>query len=422
VLGLLGVGLVIPSNAWAAARSQILVHGGVLSVRSGDGCRLKPVKLATARTARRDFTCTIKGSTVRPAYGAGPARIQTLFNGDTVSVFSGDGCKLKLVKTPIVVRFRRDMNCLIKGKQAVPKPPPPAPPVSPTVAQPPSTVTGGATWRSIYADEFSGAAVDATKWNVQNNTNFGSGNGEDHCYRSANVTVTGGTLRLTARRQTVTGCGSNPGGGSSYYFTSGMVTTRGQGGPMRMKFRHGYAEVQMRAPRGNLYWSAFWLADPVDGSSPGWPAYGEVDVSEIYGPRPDISESNYHRTGGNIGARDHNVNSPPSSAAGANINPPNAFVTGGTNGWHRYGINWTGTKLEWFVDGVLVRTHNATTSGDLAGLSYEKSIILNLALGGVGPQGHGYTGREQGGTYNNGNLVADMPGVFEVDYVRVWQP
>ena len=45
-------------------------------------------------------------------------------------------------------------------------------------------------------------------------------------------------------------------------------------------------------------------------------------------------------------------------------------------------------------------------------------------MGGDGPRypDHGYTGQESGGTYSNGNLVADLPGVMEIDYVRLWQP
>jgi beta-glucanase (GH16 family) len=227
---------------------------------------------------------------------------------------------------------------------------------------------------------------------------------------------------MVGKRETVTGCGSNPDGGSAYYFTSGMVTTRQQGGPMKFKFRQGYAEVRMRVPRGNLYWPAFWLVGASDGSSPGWPAYGEIDVTEIYGSKPDISESNFHRTGGNIGARNHNVVT-KSSSSGVNINPPNPFVAGGTNDWHTYGINWTANQLQWFIDGVLVRTYNASSSADTAALGYEHSMILNLAMGGNGPRypDHGYTGNESGSGYNDGNLVADLPGAMEVDYVKVWQ-
>ena len=63
--------------------------------------------------------------------------------------------------------------------------------------QPPALVTGGATWRTIFEDEFDGSGVDPSRWNVQNNSNFGSGNNEDQCYKAANTTVAGGTLRLT---------------------------------------------------------------------------------------------------------------------------------------------------------------------------------------------------------------------------------
>jgi beta-glucanase (GH16 family) len=421
VAGLLvGTLLVAVSPAAAVNRSFYMGDGGTLSVRSSDGCRIRVVKTTYRKTARRDYTCVfVKKHTLSPL-GPNSARQVMMANGDVVTVMSADGCKVKPVKTGYPTRWRRDLRCLITGRT---KPPPVTPPpVSTATGQPPTAVTGGATWRAVFSDDFNGTAVDGTKWNVPNNSNFGSGNDEDQCYRSANVTVSGGTAKLTAKRQTVSGCGSNPQGGSTYYFTSGMLTTRGQDGPLRMKFTHGYAEVQMRVPRGNAYWDAFWLAEPGDGTSPGWPAYGEIDVSEIYGARPDVTESNFHRTGGDIGAGDHNVNSPPSSNTGISINPPNAFVSGGTNNWHRYGINWTDNKMQWFVDGVLVRTYNASSTADLNGLSYSKSIILNLALGGGGPQDHGYTGRESGGAYNNGNLVADLPGTMEIDYVRVWQP
>jgi beta-glucanase (GH16 family) len=414
--------LLVPSAASAASRLRVVGPGGTLVVRSGDGCKLKPARFSTTPVrTRRDFTCM----RTKPASWVifnQPGSTQVLYHGDRLSVVA-DRCKLKVRKSPTSpAKYRRDVRCSgIAGPGPNNPPPPPPPPGS---GQPPSGVTGGVPWTTIWADEFSGSAVNTGRWNVQNNSNFGSGNNEDQCYRSANVSVAGGTLRMVGQRQSVTNCGSNPQGGNTYYFTSGMVTTRAQGGPMKMKFRHGYTEVRMRVPRGNIYWPAFWLVGAGDGSSPGWPAYGEVDVTEIYGSKPDISESNFHRTGGNIGARNHNVNSPPSSSAGRNVNPPNPFVAGGVNTWHRYGLHWTATKLAWYIDGVLVRTYNAASSADTSALGYEHSLILNLAMGGNGPRypDHGYTGQESGSGYNNGNLVADLPGVMEVDYVRVWQP
>ena len=416
--------LVLPTeNAFAVSKSQVLLNGQSVSVRSADGCTVKPAPPGNGRAFVRNFTCAFIGKVVAPPAYPAASRVQMLANGDKLSVVSGDGCKLKPALPKTGRKYLRNFTCTIKGSVTQPPPNQPPPP-PPATGQPPTSVTGGATWRAIWADDFSGTAVDTTKWNVANNSNFGSGNSEDQCYLAGNTTVSGGTLRMVGRRQTVTNCGSNPNGGNAYYFTSGMVTTRAQGGSMKMKYRHGYAEIRMRVPRGNIYWPAFWLVGAGDGSSPGWPAYGEIDVTEIYGSKPDVSESNFHRTGGNIGSRNHNVNNLGSSSTGANINPPNPFVSGGTNNWHTYGVNWTSNRIDWIIDGVKVRTHNASGNADLTALAYEHSIILNLAMGGAGPRypDHGYTGQESGSGYNNGNLVADLPGTMEVDYVRIWQP
>jgi beta-glucanase (GH16 family) len=411
--------LLVPgSPAAAAGRLRTLSDGATLAVRSGDGCNLEAVRLSsTPLKTRRDYTCTRNGTAPWFVYPPGGAT-QMLYNGDTLSVVASDGCRIRAARlTTTPVKWRRDLTCTRRNRAA---PPPPA-----NAGQPPAAVTGGATWTTIWSDEFNGNSVNSANWNVANNSNFGSGNNEDQCYRQANVTVGAGALKLTGRRQTVTGCGTNPNGnGSSYYFTSGMVTTREQDGPLRMKYRYGYAEARLLVPRGNIYWPAFWLVGAGDGSSPGWPDYGEVDVTEIYGSRPDVSESNFHRSGGDIGAANTNVNTPPSNATGRNINPPNPFVAGGTNTWHRYGLNWTANRLDWYIDGVLVRSYTATTTADRAALGYQHSLIVNLAMGGDGPRSpdHGYTGQETATGYANGNLVADLPGAMAVDYVRIWQP
>lgn len=413
---MVGGALMLPGGAWGASETLTLYNRSSLSLRSGDGCTLKEAHpIRAARTARQDFRCEGTGAAVAPT---GPATV-TLHHGDALSVMSGDGCSLKPTRlTGAPSSVQRDLTCAIKGSRPPVASPPPVVP-----AVPPTSVTGGATWKSIWSDEFSGTTVDATKWNVANNANYGSANREDQCYESGNTTVADGTLQFAARRQTVTGCGRNSHGGANYYFTSGMVTTRAQHGDVKMKFRRGYAEVQMRAPRGNLYWPAFWLVSAGDGSSPKWPAYGEIDVAEIYGSHPDVVESNFHRTGGSIGDKRHNAGKPKSSAAGVNINPPHPLVTGATNDWHRYGIKWSSDRLDWYVDGVAVRTYRASSKADRKALGYEKSIILNLAIGGTGPRGigRGYTGDESKGAYSNGNLSADIPGVMEVDYVRIWQ-
>lgn len=323
----------------------------------------------------------------------GASSVITLMSGDTVSVRSGDGCR---IREDWDTRYRVNLRCGSTTSSSTSSSTSTSTsttssttttttttlPPDPDGTQPPSLVTGGAQWAYIFNEDFDGTAVNTTRWNVQNNSTFGDSNNEEQTYMAANVTVSNGTVKLFGNTQTL---------------DSGMITTRQQGGPLKFKYRHGYAEVRMRAPGGAPYWPAFWLVGASDGSSPGWPAYGEFDVSEIYGPRPASSESNFHygtsSSPQRIGARAHNV--------------------GSTLDWHTYGFNWTASKIEWFIDGVLVRSHTASGSSQIDALGYEHGIILNLAIGGNGPEYYGY----QNGTsenYPSGNL--------EIDYVKVWQP
>lgn len=234
---------------------------------------------------------------------------------------------------------------------------------------PPDAVPGP--WRLLWNEDFTG---DLAAWNVQDRSTFGDGNNEAQTYMAANVEVRDGTLRLKAKSD----------------LTSGMVTTRKQGGPQRFKYRHGYCEARIRCPLGSIYWPAFWMVG-AEGTGP-WPAYGEFDVCEVYGPRPLAAESNYHRPGGNIGGRAH----------------PVLF---GVGEWHTYGLLWDASSLTWVYDGQVVRTHRPTSETALAPLQLEHSFILNLALGGNGPAGYGW---EEGD-------LSGLPGIMEVDYVRVWQ-
>ena len=94
-MGVLALGLLISVSAWGAATVQTLFNGNTLSVRSGDGCILKPAPPASGRKYVRNFTCTITGTPGTPPAAPAAPRIQTLFNGDTVSVRSGDGCIVK---------------------------------------------------------------------------------------------------------------------------------------------------------------------------------------------------------------------------------------------------------------------------------------------------------------------------------------
>lgn len=325
-------------------------------------------------------------------------------------------------------------------------------------AEPPAAPSGKV-WSLKWSDEFNGTSVDTSKWNVADNSNYGSSNKEDECYKAANTTVSGGALHLTAKRQTVTCGGTNPDtGNSTYYFTSGMVTTRAQGGSMKYKFKQGYAEARVKSPRGNPYWSAFWLVSPNDGSTPGWPTYGEFDIFELYGARPDITTGTLHyactKSGGHCQTSPNWYNIKTDSAYGGSStlgtqlstqSAVNAY-TGGTADYQVYGFLWEADKISWYVNGRKFRYFDGTNvyrieqngsqtlENSISSLGtpstpfstvfgYDHSIILNLAFGGNGPRYsyYGYTGSDSASGYSNGNLAADLPGNMDVDYVRVYQ-
>lgn len=251
---------------------------------------------------------------------------------------------------------------------------PKLPPVSVPPSEPVPPIAGP--WHLAWSDEFDG---DLSKWNVLDNSTYGDGNNEIQTYMRANVGVANGALMLVA--------GIGP--------KSGFVTTRAQGGPQKFSYKHGYCEARIKCPSGSLYWPAFWLVGGV-GAPRGWASYGEFDVMEAYGPRPKAAESNYHyglEPGNkNIGGTAHN------------LDPDN------TN-WHTYGLNWTAERLEWWYDGVLVRSYVPVSGPALDALQYEHSFILNLALGGDGPKGYGWKPGDLSG----------LPGIMEIGYVRVWQ-
>ncbi len=242
--------------------------------------------------------------------------------------------------------------------------------------QPPGAVTNGAIWNRVFDDEFNDPQVDTNEWNVQDGSTFGSSNNELECYMAANTTESGGSLNLAAR----SGGAACPG----YQVSSGMVTQRNQGGPQHFSFTHGYIEARIKvSPFGPAAWPAFWLVGAE--GAPSWPAYGEMDIAEMYGANPTIAEPNYHD---------------PSGARGnvlADVGP--------ISGWHTYALNWTDTTLTWFYDGKPV-------SSIAVANDYAHSVILNYAIGGAGPADAGFSG----------SPVSSLPSTMSVDYVRIWQP
>ncbi len=254
-------------------------------------------------------------------------------------------------------------------------------------------------------------------------------NHEAQCYtteREENVRVSGGHLVLEARKENYK-C-PIPGVNQKIFpYTSGAIRTRKRNaGPVLKDMSFGRYEIRAKIPVTRGIWPAIWIV----GIAPGlhWPQAGEIDIMELVGFEHAEGLHRIHST----------LHKDPD---GAPWPLPNRSIFMGhvldfqenlDEDFHVFRLDWSPTKLEFFVDGKRVNQRlvgnqikvkngfskseiNAQTPKDWP---YERKIpgqqffmILNLAVGGDwgGKKGIDDSQFERG------------PVEMLVDYVRVYR-
>ncbi len=252
-------------------------------------------------------------------------------------------------------------------------------------------------WELIWSDEFDGAALDASRWNIQTGDGTaegipGWGNNELQSYQAANISVSGGVLVITAREEDA---------GDGHAYTSGRINTAG-----KLDVTYGRIEASIQAPGGQGLWSAFWML-PTDSAYGGWAAGGEIDILEVFSrdPAPFAQGALHYGMEWPLNTFDY--------ARYSDVDP--------ANGFHVYAVEWDEEEIRWFVDGAhfyTVRRNrywnyykdteaNAYVSGGVsAPFDRPFHLLLNLAVGGNLP------GAPKAGA---------LPGELSVDYVRVYE-
>jgi beta-glucanase (GH16 family) len=153
-------------------------------------------------------------------------------------------------------------------------------------------------------------------------------------------------------------------------YTSGIISTP------QISQTYGYFETRAKLPEGKGLWPAFWLV-AADGS---WPP--EIDVFEVLGHEPGVIYQTLHG--------------------------PNASQSKGgeyrgidtSDGFHTYGVDWTPSKITWYVDGV-------QTYQDDNFINKPMYVIANLAVGGDWP--------------GSPDANTQFPAKMEIDYIRSYQ-
>lgn len=244
------------------------------------------------------------------------------------------------------------------------------------------TLEGG--WVCVWADEFSGEAVDETKWTFEVNGD-GGGNNELQYYIRNNATVADGLLSITARQEAY--------GGKLY--TSSRLNTK-------YKASFQYVKIRFRAqmPAGRGTWPAIWMM-PLLNAYGGWPNSGEIDMLEYVGYDPDTVYTTLHTKiyNGMLG----------------NMIGYSKTVAELEETFHEFEFTWTPGHMDMQVDGVTYAQFNYVPAfsrdykyNEVWPFDTPFFLIVNLAVGG-----------NWGGA--QGVDVSAFPTTLRVDYLRVYK-
>ncbi len=212
--------------------------------------------------------------------------------------------------------------------------------------------------------------------------NNGWGNNELQYYTDSpdNVVVQNGYLIITAKQEAL--------GGASY--TSARLKTQNL-----FDQKYGRFEARIKLPLGQGLWPAFWmLGSNID--QVGWPQCGEIDIMEYLGNNPTQVLGTLHGPGFSGG-----------ESISKKYNLPNSRFD---NEFHVFGVEWTETYINWYVDDVLYNQITRKQVEDEGGeWVFDNSffMILNMAVGGNLP--------------GSPNSSTTFPQRMLVDYVRVYQ-
>jgi len=242
----------------------------------------------------------------------------------------------------------------------------------------------------LWADEFNGTRLDASKWQYDTSRNKEGWYNKELQYYAANrlenLRVGGGLLTIELRKDPEE-IRKLPDWGKQKYSSAKIVT---QG---KAAFRYGFFEARAKLPCTRGSWPAFWMM-PV-GNEP-WPQGGEIDILEHIGAQPNVVHANLH-----TGKYNHTQQN------GRGAQKPLATSC---SAFHRYQLSWTEDEILIGVDDRAYMRVRNSEPGDRGAWPFDKPfyLILNLAMGGDWAGAKGIDD-------------ASLPQRFEVDYVRVWE-
>ncbi len=234
-------------------------------------------------------------------------------------------------------------------------------------------------WKLVWSDEFTGSAVDPTKWALE--LNEGDPGEVVYTNRSQNLSVSDGLLALQAQKE-------NYGGKQ---FTSTQISTRNKGA-----WKYCRIDVRAKLPYGQGIWPAIWMMPTQPVAYGSWPRSGEIDIMENLGDNPRLTYTTLHYGAGN------------QSIQGTYTTPADKTLS---DDFHVYTMIWDSTSFSFTLDST--HTYYSTNKWSPDNVAFPKPfdqeffLILDLAVGGswAGPP----------------DSTTVFPQKMLVDWVRVYQ-
>ncbi len=230
----------------------------------------------------------------------------------------------------------------------------------------------------VWSEEFNSTILDDIWVFEPKNTNNLDIADQLQIYREENVRVSGGTLKIYAKKE------------------AGVYTSARLSG--KYAFKYGRIEISAKLPEQEKkgIWAQLALIGDNE-NTVGWPQCGEIDIMEYLSYKPNETGINVHSSANN-------------SMNGTLISANND-IESAEEEFHAYGILWTDKYIKFYIDDPanIIYTLNRPSSPTEANWPFDKPFYL-------------LTDMVIGGKYGGAEGVDDslFPAIMEIDYIRVY--
>jgi beta-glucanase (GH16 family) len=266
----------------------------------------------------------------------------------------------------------------------------PTPP-APTCGGTAIAKASGALWKCTVDDEFNGTTLNTALWVPSLTSTYGYHSGVECVVNTPNnISVSGGYLNLTARKEAAPFVCKSPYGNYTTQYTAATVSTSG-------KFSQAYGRFEVRAkfPAATVagLQSSIWLFPEAATKYGVWPLSGEIDIAETYSQYPDRAIPFIHY-----------------GAAALDPNITNNYCMLAPGVFNTYTAEWTTSSIKVMFNGTTCINDSWNPALPLAGQQpFDQPFFISLtqALG------------------INTNVfdpaTTPLPATTQIDYVRAWK-